>query len=226
MIIQQINFKNYLEQYNPLEIYNCNIGVYVEEEPTYNYIDIAKNLLIEQYKNKPNINYILEAIISPFQELGIVLEEIIESRNLDTANGYSLDMIGDRVGVERGTMSDNEFRLEIKFQIILNRSNGEPETLIYALKFLANATIVHYSEPHPATVFLMYQSLELPPSGLLSRMQKIAPAGVKVIIGYANNLDKILSFGAEGGFSPHANTAGFSDSASFNDGGQFLELLS
>ena len=54
----------------------------------------AKNRLIEQYRGKPKIEGVLEAIVAPIQDIEDVLEQLKLERWIETAIGVQLDKIG------------------------------------------------------------------------------------------------------------------------------------
>lgn len=51
-----------------------------------NHTNIAKDYLLEQYKNKPNINNLLTSIIDPLQDMEDKLYEIYKNYSLDEAS--------------------------------------------------------------------------------------------------------------------------------------------
>lgn len=199
-------------------------GIPLQDDTITDHSARAKNLLIEQFKNSENLKKLVGCYVDQIQDIEFTISDIISSRNINTATGNSLDILGERVGESRNFRSDADYRVAIKFKIFLNVSNGEPETVISALKSFTNATYVHYSEPYPATVLLTYQSDTLPPTDLQSKIEQIAPAGVQILIAYTSNLNSVFAFDGEGGFPALPNTAGFNELTE-DVGGQFMELL-
>jgi len=203
-------------------------GVDVDAEDEFgtinNHVQRAQNLLIEHFEDSTNLNRLLAIYTEELQEIEYVLRDILNSRNLEIAAGAQLDIIGERVGESRNYSDDEEYRAAIYFRIFLNKSNGEPETLIEALTVLGSALSIRYYEPSPATVYLVFTAAEMPPSNLLSRMELIAAAGVKIILGLAITEDNLFGFGDEGGVSAPITTEGFNEEG-YTQGGHFIETL-
>lgn len=199
-------------------------GVPLQSDTITDHVSRAKALLIEQFEESENVRALLGTYVKQIQDIEYVTSDVISSRNLSIAFGNGLDIIGERVGESRQFRNDNDYRAAIYFRIFLNSSSGEPETVIEALKVIANANVIHYSEPYPATILLIYQSNFLPPSNLVHQIEQIAPTGIKILLAYTSSLDAIFGFTGEGGFPAFSNVAGFGE-INNSGGGKFVELL-
>lgn len=64
-------------------------------------------------------------------EMGLedVFEELFTRRTLEAAAGVQLDGWGAIVGVERGSLSDGDYRIRIGAQILINLSQGSREDI-------------------------------------------------------------------------------------------------
>jgi hypothetical protein len=193
------------------------------------HITRAQSLLIEQFEHKDKLKTLLGIYVKQLQYIENVISNMGSTRNLNIATGAQLDIIGERVGENRQFRNDDEYRTAIKSRIFLNSSNGEPETVIEAIRILTNATRVWYSEVQPATIFLQYQGDFLPPTNLQTQIEQIALAGVQIFISYINNLDAIFGFDGEGPLTPAQNSAGWSEEGyapgGVELGGQFMEMI-
>lgn len=88
-------------------------------------LEYYKNLLILQYNQqggtaRATIDIIVREVLG-----SLIAKQVEESFNVETAIGYSLDMIGKYLGIDRyqtgyGNLSDEELRLLIKFAILKN----------------------------------------------------------------------------------------------------------
>jgi len=61
----------------------------------------AKGLLIQQYKESPNLNGLIEAHTVQLDEIDVTTEDLLTKRSLDTAEGANLDVIGRIVVLDR-----------------------------------------------------------------------------------------------------------------------------
>lgn len=186
-------------------------------------LDDVCDLLIEQFKKKSNIVSLVRIFCTPLLDLEYALYQLSECRNLDTITGDRLDMAGVIVGVSRNGMSDEEYRYIIKLWIFLNKSCGEPETLIAATKLFARATIVHYQEVYPAKVLIEFVSEYSPPTNLKELLQKIALGGVEIILSWSNDPDGDFGFNIENGYE--TNCLGFFEKDYDVSGGKFVEKI-
>jgi hypothetical protein len=118
------------------------------------HITRAKIRLIEQYKGKPKVEGVIEALVKPLQEIEDVLQQLKTERWVDSAVGVQLDKIGEIVGMEREyEQGDEDYRLLIKAKIIMNLNQGTPEEVIAAAKFFIGAIFIWYFIPLPSIYF-------------------------------------------------------------------------
>jgi hypothetical protein len=181
------------------------------------------SLLIEQFEDSPNINKVVYVGVDPLQKAEIIANQLGQSRNLDTAYGYALDIAGEILGVDRQGLSDDEYRKLLKLWTFLNGSSGEPESLITALRTFTNATTIHYYESYPAKVYMEFTTIFTPPLNLLKLLQKLAVAGVKILLAWSNDEDPDFAFDGEGIYPPPSNTLGFGETGFPTEGGKLLD---
>jgi hypothetical protein len=149
-------------------------------------------LLLEQYKDAENLNLILEALSTPFEDLDQVNLDIKNLLNLEEADGAQLDLIGDIVGEKRSGRDDEEYLRWIKFRIFANTSRGFVDDVVKALKFITQATKVIYSDNPPAS-YTIYTDGPVVPSNINELMDKLSAAGVSLIV-YASVGESPLIF--------------------------------
>lgn len=144
-----------------------------------NHVERALSLLIEEFKKSTDINSIVEVSVDQSQEIENTGNDLLTARSLSQAGGAQLDGMGAIVGVERGGRNDEDYRAAIRFQIFVNTSNGEPETLITALKFVTGASRIRLWEISDATVF-MFTNGSFIPDDVAAFMDDIAASGVSL----------------------------------------------
>ncbi|KAF6591041.1 hypothetical protein [Paenibacillus sp. EKM205P] len=159
-------------------------------------VDLIKKLTDVFTKNpNSNIGKLFTIVAGPINDLETTFRTIEEWRDIDTAQGTTLDLIGGNVGQLRGAATDEIYRIMIKSKIARNLSKGDVNTII---RVIALAVGADYSEikiqqkfsdpldPEPAALSLMRLPLEkLNESGIeLSQfvqiIQKTVAAGVSV----------------------------------------------
>jgi len=147
------------------------------------HIERAKERLIEQYKGKSKIEGLVEAVVAPLQEIEDVLEQLKVERWIESAVGVQLDKIGRIVGAEREIgQNDDDFRLVVKAQIIMNLNQGTPEEIIAAAKFFIGAAFIWYLEVYPAAVDIFSSTVISEPqrAKIRAQLKKFLPAGVSL----------------------------------------------
>lgn len=187
-----------------------------------NHIEKALERLIEQYKGKSRISGFLRAIIKPVQGIEDVFQDLSTQRWLDTATGDLLDRIGNIVGIARNFgESDASYRLRIDTRIIINISNGEPESAISVFQRYLESDLVLYQEAYPGGIIMMSE-IEVDDQDTINQIyeeiENVIPAGVRV--------DALGEFDADRAFSIDGDLPGFGfgDATDATEGGGFGEI--
>lgn len=109
------------------------------------------DLLISQYRDKPNIVSLLSAFGEQVQLLENAIFDTLEGRQLATAVGAQLDGIGRIVGQARNGQSDAVYRDFLQAKILVNNANGTPEELIEIASVVSGSSFTfEYVENFPA----------------------------------------------------------------------------
>jgi hypothetical protein len=188
-----------------------------------NYCDNSKLRLVEQFKQSVLLQGLICALLSEVQDLDVVFQDLLVNRAVDTAVGEQLEQLAEIVGADIAGLETDEARAQIRFQIGINISNGEPETVITFVKEVTDANFVQYKEIYPAKVYIFTDGQTVP-TGLNGLIQGVAPAGVGVEV--------VSSFGdqfpfavfPEGGI-PDPSGKGFGETTYPAEGGQITEKI-
>jgi PKD repeat protein len=204
---------------------------YVTVEGTgINMAQLIINLLIEQFRrDKQKLHGFLNSVAIMVQDIEDSLTDLKRFRGIISAEGTSLDLIGDIVGCPRTSVDDDIYRADIYFQIAINNSKGTAEELITALKRISGASAVDFSEGQPATITLtINDTIDIPLETIIARLNKIRPAGVKLILKYTHGNTPFI-FGGEGSSPPYFSSgSGFGETGAGWEtvGGNIVELIS
>ena len=68
------------------------------------YLEEARGRYTEQFKNKEVFDKYIQLLIYGQEQLQLVFQDLIQKRSLDTAAGEQLDLIGELVGLPRGSL--------------------------------------------------------------------------------------------------------------------------
>jgi hypothetical protein len=83
--------------------------------------EAAANVL-SQYPDSVRLLAFLDAFVDQAQSLEELSQDILVMRSVYTAEGVQLDTLGDIVGLERGELSDDAYRIFILGKIYANRA--------------------------------------------------------------------------------------------------------
>ena len=189
------------------------------------HIEDAKDRLIEQYKEKININSLVGIFGSGIQNIEDELEKFTNARSIHDAVGAQLDLIGSIVGLDRKVgQNDDSYRADLFVQISINTAQGDPESLILLMENLANTELVKYKNLGNCNISF-YIDVDIPSeeiNTLYERIEKAALAGVKVSSIIKITATETFAFaGSDGG----TTGKGFGDLNDSNIGGVWAELL-
>jgi hypothetical protein len=188
-----------------------------------NHVDDGLKRLLEQWKNKDNMENILRSLLGGVQELEETFFDLRDER-LDLSNsntvGQQLDNYGEIVGQDRNNLDDDFYRVLLNAKIGINVSNGEPERVINTLKLLTSATNVHYKNLRSAEIEMGSdgQINPLTVEFLLKNMNRVVMGGVRM--GTMCIYDKDEAF-AMAGTNSKTIGKGFGTINDTNVGGKF-----
>jgi hypothetical protein len=171
-----------------------------------NVAEETSNLLVQQFKTKQNFINFIQALCSECQLLEDVFKQLYTECSLETAFGEQLDGIGQIVGLDRNGENDDDYRVDLKLQILINASKGQPEILITALKIFTRSTVVILYEFFPAKCGGYFDNFANYPANLNNKMQQICAGGVKWLFSIVGNefpfaCDAAPSSGLAGGLA-------------------------
>lgn len=168
--------------------------------------------LLQQYKGSTNLRAILSAFVGQVQELEDVLNDLPDTRSIDTATGASLDKIGGTVGMPRPLGTDDDvYRVLILGRIGLNISQGETERVIGMYSLFTQSDAVQMQEYQPASISLMSDGAIVPgvEDMLGEFLEAVTAAGVAVLYFGLHDPTNPFVFagGIGGGFGDVGDTA-------------------
>jgi hypothetical protein len=111
------------------------------------------NNLIFQFRKESNVKDLIEIDGDRFQELEDSLNDVYNSMIIDLSDTYSLNLIGEMVGIPRplsgeASTDDNKYRALVKAKIAQNRSHGTITDVYNILGLLGANKIIARDVPH------------------------------------------------------------------------------
>lgn len=188
------------------------------------HVAAALERLITQYKDRPRIVGLLEALLVDVQSEEDMFFDLRDERSLFNATGVNLDRIGKIVGEARTPGdTEEEYRAKIQQRIFKNRSQGTPEVIIELVALLSGADRVTLLEGAIASFQIMLDSEISDNEVIMAIFQGIKnskAAGVYFsgLTGYEPDEDYFTC-------DPSTDGAGFGDLNDPNVGGKFAKLL-
>jgi hypothetical protein len=161
-----------------------------------NVLDMLRRLT-DNYDKDPqsNIGKLMSILNIQLNDLLQTLDTMEKWRDIDLAQGSTLDGIGQNVAQPRGAASDQVYRILIKSKIARNLSRGDINTVIRVIALAVNAQHseieIHEKftdplEPEPAAISLLRLPLsrisdsEIDLRQFARIIQKTVAAGVRV----------------------------------------------
>lgn len=193
------------------------------------------NRFVDHFKkdNTSNIAKLMHIFSDQLLQLQETTERVGDWRDIDQAQGKTLDDIGSNINQPRGKATDEVYRILLKSKIARNLSDGSINTIINVIAVAlsvppAQIRIVEKwhdeLEPEPATLKVIEMPLQrinesgLDPVNFVRIVQKTVAAGVKV---QAIELTGTFEFGDAFVSSNFDANKGFGDINDENIGGYF-----
>ena len=103
-----------------------------------NRVERAKSFLLSQFKDKPNINALVDALVSELQELENVINELQTVRTIEGAYGWWLDQIGNDLDVSRGNYGDDDYKTAIKIAMARQSASATIDDILRIVSLITN----------------------------------------------------------------------------------------
>ena len=118
------------------------------------HTELGLSRLPSHWEDKPKAYGLVKALLSPFNEVEDLLLSIRDGRDIYSAIGVQLDMIGALFGMQRESRSDDIYRLAILARAVALGSGGTVEQVIEALRVLAQTEYVKLFEHDSGEIHL------------------------------------------------------------------------
>ena len=100
------------------------------------HVETALTRILYQFKDKPKFEAFITAFVQQFQDIEDAIGQLLTDRQVDTATGENLNILGRIVGQAREGRSDADYRIWIKARIQINKSSGLTEEIYNVLKLI------------------------------------------------------------------------------------------
>jgi hypothetical protein len=189
-----------------------------------NHVGEGLDLLITQYKDKPNLAGMLTAYLNQVQELEDVFFDILAIfTDIDSQVGEQLDLIGRIVGQDREGRTDDVYLLWIKARIKVNKSSGIVDELLEILALVAPNNTREYTPYYPASFTIRLVGALLEDAEQIAKLLgEAVGAGINGQLIYSLAADSDTFQFASGDTIETSTTQGFANDAG-TTGGQFAD---
>jgi hypothetical protein len=167
----------------------------LRDSPPYNasHFNSALARLVQQYKNKPQLKLLMQAILGEFQTVEDMLDDVRWLRAISLATGQQLDNLGKLVGIKRNGLGDETYRTRLRAQVLLNLSSGSPEeiyAIVSAMLALVPGLTLQALEFFPAAFVLRVGNAAITNAADIAAVLQIArDAGVSAVLEYTTDTD-------------------------------------
>lgn len=144
------------------------------------HVEDALARLPEDYR-QPVRQALLTALVRPLEELEQAAYDMTLWRDLATAAGVQLDVLGAILALPRAALSDEDYRRLLRVQILILHSDGLPEALLTILRGWLNIKPGHlvYREFPPAGWVIYYDTATTLQRQIGSVLGRSKAAGVR-----------------------------------------------
>lgn len=139
-----------------------------------NFVDRLKKDLLDQFKDKPRIEQLIEVLGMELQEVADFYEQLLTLRSLAVSFGTQLDGAGTIVGMSRveatqwvgeenieGFLNDETYLKYLIFKSLKNSSNCTYNDIITAIRMFWDRPLYYREDPdEPATMIFETEDLE------------------------------------------------------------------
>ena len=179
--------------------------------------------LVEQFRQADNLAAFISAFVDQIQDAEDGAFELITERTLDAAEGVQLDGIGQIVGLERGGLTDDAYRVRLRAQILINSSSGTINEIL-EIVVLLEPTITDFFELEPATIITVIYDITEDAALIASVIRDARSAGVKSDLHYSLSPVGELFELASGDTTESSSTTGLANDAG-TTGGKLADAL-
>lgn len=162
------------------------------------YIELLKQDLVEQFKEKPVIDALMEAIGRQLNDVRLFFEDLKTKRSVEESVGKQLDGVGDIVVLTRKeagelacipesvfVLEDDEYRRFLIYKIWKNTNRCTYYDIIYSFQMFWDKPL-YYREDEEQPATMIFETDELAPEDnaqalLNAPFVKAAGVGIKVI---------------------------------------------
>ena len=114
-----------------------------------NRVARAKEFLLTQFKDQPNINLLVDVLVSELQELENALTDMQDARTLKNGYGTWLDEIGKKLRISRGSYNDNDYKTAMKIVMAKKTASATSEDIIRIVSLLTGDNDVRLENNYP-----------------------------------------------------------------------------
>lgn len=189
-----------------------------------NHVEVYTDLLIQRFK-KPRRMAVLAAILAEVQLFEDAAYDVLTKVNLDDGEGAQLDLIGKVINVRRNGLSDSEYRLRMRVEILILRSKGRPEDLIKIIDTAYSGSF-KITEVDFATTYveLLGTTTLTVASSILGFLKRAKATGTRVLVQFTYDSTRTFTFSPDT-TEPVDAAHGFGDSSNPGTGGLFSSVL-
>lgn len=162
--------------------------------------------LLEQFRAGTTMPALVRAFANQAQAAEDALWDVLVLRQLASATGAQLDVLGRVLGQPREGRADADYVLWLRARMLLNLGSGRPEDLLAIFRAVVQgSTGLQLEEQFPASIVLRIGSAStVDPAQAAAILQLAKAGGVKAVLEAATSIDTTS-------FAMDPNGAGFDD---------------
>ena len=158
-------------------------------------VELGLDRMLSQWDDKPIIRGLFQSYLQGVQDVEDMWFQLMNERDLVSAIGAQLDILGSIVGEDRLGRDDEDYRDAIYNRIAINTSDGTPPKVTEILKLISGGSEAKIMEYFPASVF--YYSNGFLTNAADTTMSDSTAAGVKSRVMFSQGGETFIPSGIQ-----------------------------
>ena len=158
-------------------------------------VELGLDRMLSQWDDKPIIRGLFQSYLQGVQDVEDMWFQLMNERDLVSAIGAQLDILGSIVGEDRLGRDDEDYRDAIYNRIAINTSDGTPPRVTEILKLISGGSEAKIMEYFPASVF--YYSNGFLTNAADTTMSDSTAAGVKSRVMFSQGGETFIPSGIQ-----------------------------
>lgn len=161
--------------------------------------------LPQQFQDSEVLKDIISIFVEELFELQTVMTDILDTMDIEKAEGYWLDVIGVILDTPRDGATDEEYRVRLNLEVYYNSSTGAAEYITSALRYMTGGESIRLLDTGSANLNATTDGISLD-EGTVNELRQMLGASIKLTLKSTLDFDSFTTVDVDaGGTSDYTN---------------------